>query len=398
MVDDNELLQLGKLPENPKDDCEPMEPEGQEQQPDATEDLDKQAPTMADLYGLDDLNRDLNRELVSLATLPEWPNGPAHGHGWGGQLDEVLGGGICPGYMLALGASYAGAGKTAWVMQIADGLALRCVEPATPGKDPGPLTPVIILSEMSPPALTWRTLARWTGHDSRVFRAGKSACNVGGYDKEERVNKAFEAAKQALSDTANSPSLSKARRFIRVLDPSENPTGPDLILRLGTVIQEWKDHLKTKDREVWPIVVVDPIQRWQDPAKGEVEALNELVELLGARAQEDDWIVFMTSDTTKAGATATKPEGNAKDRQRQEGTAVFRGSYKLLHMVDAALYMTKGDGGDDELELWVVKNRWGSSVSNENATVRYKWDVKTGRFGAKPLKTEAPRRNKRANK
>lgn len=373
MVDDNELLQLGKLPENPKDDCEPMEPEGQEQQPDATEDLDKQAPTMADLYGLDDLNRDLNRELVSLATLPEWPEGPAHGHGWGKQLDEVLGGGICPGYMLALGASYAGAGKTAWVMQIADGLALRCTEPKTSGRDQGPLTPVIILSEMSGSALSWRTLARWTGHDSRVFRAGKSACNVGGYDQ-KKVDDAFKTAREALSDTANSPSLTRARRFIRVLDPFESPTGTDLILRLSTVIQGWKNRLKTGDREVWPIVVVDPIQRWQDPNKGEVEALNELVELLGARAQRDGWIVFMTSDTTKAATLARDDQ----DDPRKEGTAVFRGSYKLLHMVDAALYMKSG--GEGELELSVVKNRWGSSVPTENTKVRYKWDVKTGRF------------------
>ena len=333
--------------------------------------------------GEDDLNADFSRRLVSLATLPSWPNGPETGHGWGEDLDKLLGGGICPGYMLAVGAASAGAGKTAWIMQIADGLALRTSklveQSTTEGEAVDPLTPVLVLSEMSSAALTWRSLGRWTGYDAGAFRAGASAAELLDWPQ-EKVLAAFNAAHNALAGE-----LGAARRFMRVL--KSDIQGRPFVDRAVGVMRNWKKQLEdTHGRPVWPVVVMDPIQRWQDPSKSEVEALNEIVEALGAAGHAEGWIVLMSSDTNKASATGDNSEKNDADR----GRAIFRGSYKLQHLPDAAVFLERNEDPDGNywLDVKAVKNRWGFSLPNPNACIQYKWWTKIGRFEPMPRPKE----------
>jgi len=364
-LDENDRWRAGTLNLDPFADCEPMPTPGTPK----PVDLDTIAPTFAAAYGLAELEADRTRQLVSLAQLPSWPGGPAEGHGWGGALDTILGGGVCPGYLLAVGASRAGAGKTAWTMQIAEGLALRCAQ-VTTGEADGPLTPVVILSEMGIRALTWRSLARWTGVDSRTFRAGKSAPEA------DAGNYPWEQAKQAFESL-----WGKSRHYLRIF--RADSSGRDLVDDLARAVDAWRAQLEaTKPgTDVWPVVVMDPIQRWQDTSKSEVEALNELVEAVGAHAERNRWIGFLTSDTNKASATAT----STRDRDDDDsGAGVFRGSYKLLHLVDAALYLrTPKDGTGpprgDNMEAVLVKNRWGT-VRPKDGAPRYTWHPTTGRF------------------
>lgn len=383
--DDNDRMKDGTLNPDPFADSEPFgdEPKkagkAEEAKPERNGkqiDLDTTAPTMAFLYGESDLDADFSRRLVSLAALPSWPGGPETGHGWGEDLDRLLGGGICPGYMLAVGAASAGAGKTAWIMQMADGLALRTsklVEQATSeGEANDPLTPVLVLSEMSPAALTWRTLARWTSYDSRVFRAGASAAELLEWPQ-VKVTAAFDAAHNAFAGE-----LGAARQFMRVLKAG-SLQGRAFMDRAIEVMRFWKKQLEDAHRRpVWPVVVIDPIQRWQDQNKSEVEGLNEIVEVLGAAGHAEGWIVLMSSDTNKASATGDNSEKNDADR----GRAIFRGSYKLQHLADAALFLERN--GDPEGNYWldvkVVKNRWGFSLPHSDACIQYKWWTRTGRF------------------
>ena len=355
----------------------------------ARKDLNRCAPTFADAYGLDELEADLSRELLSLDSLPPWPGQEAPtGHGLGDRLNHLLGGGVCPGYMLAVGAAHAGAGKTAFVMQLADGLALRTAELLTQpaGECPAPLTPVLVLSEMGCNALTWRTLARWTGVDSRAFRAGRSAHPDWAGDKNP--------AREALE--AFGGPLGEARKLMRVVNPAAvKASGKGLVDRVAALLTSWCAELKKSgdgDREVWPVVVVDPIQRWQETTKGEVEALNELVESLRDAAQEGKWVALLTSDTNKhsaAGGGESRPAPNS----REAGTAVFRGSYKLLHLVDAALYLHPREEGRDKppwtaISATVIKNRWGTAAQSGQttggkATANYRWNVTTACFEPK---------------
>lgn len=336
-------------------------------------DLDGAAPTLADQYGVAQLEADASRELVSIASLPcLWDGSNATGHGVGEHLNTLLGGGICAGYVLAVGASSAGAGKTAWTMQLADGLAMRSAEIVQYGK-PGPLTPVLVLSEMSAQALSWRALARITGEDARTFRAGKSAPNT------DAVRLAREAARNELDP--KSP-FGAGRRFMRTMRPGPADLDPPRFMGLiARVFDAWTDQLRADHgREVLPVLVLDPIQRWQNPrANSEIEALNGLVESLGAHAIDGGWCVIVTSDTNKA--AAGKPD--------EASTAdVFRGSYKLIHIPDAALILRKPEadkiGDEPTLEAAVIKNRWGSALPNPNACARYAWSVRCARFRPLP--------------
>lgn len=325
--------------------------------------LGNPAPTFGQVYGVNELDADSKRRLVSVAHLPGWPGASPSGHGIGSYLDGVLGGGICPGYLLAIGAARAGAGKTAFAMQLADGLALRSVEVAA-GEADGPLTPVLVLSEMSVAALTWRTLSRWTGVSSRDFRAGATAEDDSAFGGGNYV---WDQARAAL----DGPLGAARERFLATWQAGGS--GKSLLTAIAGAVARWRDDLARVHRcDVWPVVVVDPIQRWQDASLTEVEALNELVESLAERANRDGWIGILTSDTNKV----TAGNKRAGSSQEEAGFA-FRGSYKLLHLVDAAIFLRRAD--ESGIESVIVKNRWGT-VDPSEGTPRFRWHPKTGRF------------------
>ena len=373
-------------------------------------DLDERAPTAGALYGPAHLDADRERDLLRINRLPSWPNDPgppggaeaAHGHGWGRNLDRLLGGGFCPGYVLAVVASRAKAGKTSFLAQLADGLALRTasiVDPEAFGAEPpaGPLSPVLWLSEMGAAPLAWRTLARWTGTASHLFRAGAVTRRTQG---EESARAIFDGARSALD---NGP-LAVARRYVRHLRADHR--GKDLLADARAVVDAWRGELARAhpDREVWPVVVVDPIQRWQDHAAGsEVSALNELVETLQSDAERDGWIVLLTSDTQKESAKGRDEKRDAAG----DAAAWARGSYKLIHLCDSILTLdrpedsvrknaTWGDGPEGDPRSMVVRvavNRWGAEESGSGyASVVYHWHPATGRWRALGTDAEVRKR------
>jgi hypothetical protein len=338
-----------------------------------------EARSLRDLYGLDAFEADQERELLSIASLPQWGRSDheyvASGYGWGAALNETLGGGIHPGYTLAIGAASAKAGKTSFLMQPLLGLALRSYQLSRDG-GPGPLTPIIMASEMAPQALMWRALASWTGYPAGIFRAGRSA-------KALDAEAAREAAREALGGD-----FGAALEWIRPIPAGERRTGAALLDQMGRMVKRWVRELaaryKRAEADVWPIVVLDPIQRWQSRTMNEVEALNELAEVAIEKAQTDRWIVLMTSDTNKSGGAKDGATGGAKDGATGgAGTEVFRGSYKLMHAVDAALLLERKldrDDGHGEVNVKVALNRWGPA--KEHA---FTWRYKLGRF--EPIET-----------
>ena len=332
------------------------------------------APTMAESYSAERLVADGNRRRQSVERLPAWPNdGRApHGHGWGVELDRALGG-FFPGSVYLLGASEAKAGKTSFLMQLADGLALLSAERAK-GEGDGPLLPTLILSEMSAAALTWRTLGRWLGVPSGTFRGRPDSTDAA---KQEDWTRSMERAKAALT----AGPLAEARRFQRMRDTLD--TGPGAIMAAVAALDAWKESLLAEHgREVWPVLVVDPIQRLQDGTKGEVEALNELAATVRKAAADRGLVVLMTSDTNKESA---KGDANGEARSpTQRAAAVLRGSYQLVHVIDAGLYLSRDDKAGEDAEDWratvpvsvtVAPNRWGPTRS-----ASFAWCKATGRF------------------
>jgi len=161
-------------PDFDPDATEPMETPALSAEETAAESALHAAPTFAAAYSAKNLAADMKRPRVSVAALPGWPGGPAHGQGWGRALDRALGG-LVPARVILLGAAGAKAGKTSFLMQLVDGLALLTAERAEGRGGAGPLLPVLVLSEMTPAALTWRTLGRWVGCSSRIFGAAPDA-------------------------------------------------------------------------------------------------------------------------------------------------------------------------------------------------------------------------------
>jgi hypothetical protein len=295
------------------------------------------APLLGDLYGLEELRADRERRLLSLADLPGWRprlRDPEAGHGWGEQegsygwgaaFDDAAGGGVCPGWSMAMGAASAGAGKTTWLMQLADGLALRAAHVAT-GRMDGPLTPVVILSEMGVGHLTWGSLARWCGRDARDFRRG-----AGGHPDAWRE-----------AETATAGPWGESRKYTRLWRAS-SLRGPALVKALAERTAAWRRELEDAHKcDVWPVVVVDPVQRWAGDGD-DVQGVNVLAEELLAACHRGGWIMLATSDATKASATGS---GEQKVGSAEWAASVFRGSYKLIHAVDlaAALHRPGEDG------------------------------------------------------
>lgn len=330
--------------------------------------------TWADLYGPDQILADMDRPLVSLATLPKWPGGPDTGHGIGRELNRALGGGIRPGYALGFSAASAKSGKTMFLHQIADGLALRTALLAKEKSVEEPLTPVFWLSEMDLAALTWRALARWTGHEQATFRAGRDPRAQRGTFTKEQLQGA---------DALRSGPLAEARRFVFQIQPQTS--GAAMIHEVAELVSARVRALEVehRGREVWPVVVFDPIQRWLDHGKTETEGGNELVEALAHVSARDGWVVLLTSDTVKT--TVGKADGKEPPPPSVRGQQAFRGTYKLHHVLHAGVYLEPGDKRDNlgagEVSAYVVINRWGPSG---DTAYPFEFDFPRARFEPLP--------------
>jgi len=342
--------------------------------------LDHTAPTLSSLYDPGQLQQDRDRRLLPIDSLPlQWPHGPKTGHGWGAVMNAQLGGGLCPGSLLALGASAAGGGKTAFLMQLADGLAIRSAMQIIEGGD-GPLTSMLFVSEMDAGVLSARSFGRWAGVPFRLFRAGGDAASWlasagmaqdAAAAQRELVDPAYRTVGGLLKGPAG-----YARTLCRVWKSPAR--GTRLVEEIARCVATWSKALAAATgREVWPVVVFDPLQRWTDSKRTEVEGLNELIETIEATAQQEGWIVFLTSDTTKSAAVGAKYGTGTVE----EAVGAFRGSYKLMHAVDVAMYLRRWDeqsgGRAQKMEIVFAKNRFGTS-SLENPM--YCYDTTCGRF------------------
>jgi hypothetical protein len=324
--------------------------------------LNRSMPSLSESFGVDDLDGGRRRSLISIARLPGWPGGPKTGHGLGKHLDVQLGGGICPGYVVSVGGRGVGGATSAWIQQLLDGLALRSVLVAE-GEEGGtamrgPMTPVVMLTEAGASELTWRTLARWTGADQRLFRAGAGASRLLGVNLQQ-VERAFHQARASLASR-----LGSSRALIRVVQDMPE-RGRDLIEPLIERVELWrKDLVRQHQQETWPVVVFDPIEQWQDRAKPGIEGTNELVEALVQTARIRGWILVLASGTlsedTHLGYSALTRLPDACLRLRKP---------------EAALPGTRSE--ENEIEVEVLQNRWGRE---EPPFPRYRYQPRCSRF------------------
>lgn len=357
-----------------------MKPASQNEAPST---LDQLAPLSSSLYGVPELLRDQKRKLLSLDL--------AGGYGWGPMFNQFLGGGLSPGDLVGVGAASAGAGKTAFLMQLADGLALRCSRVLS-DEEQGPLTPVLLLSELSPAALARRQLA-WAvevpGYlpSVSIFRAGFGNPDAAPlYEEAKRLLRTHAEAKEKGGSPGR---VFQIRQWQRQVSPSRfsetarttaKRTGASfsvaLVEQIRHLVNEWRVLLQESfGREVWPVVVLDPVQRWQEAGRNELESLNELARALDDAADQDGFLVFFSSDTNK-----TSAKGELEGDPLEVGAGLFRGSYTLLHCADVALYLARPEGDPKDpvrtVPVRLFKNRHGQSFGE----AVFRWRPRTGRF------------------
>jgi hypothetical protein len=199
---------------------------------------------------------------LSLARLPGWPGSGPSGQGWGPRLDALIGP-IRPGFVGLIGANQRGAGRTSWLAQLADGLALR--------ESDSLLTPVICIVEDDPRIFRARSLGRWAGIDPRIFL---------GHGDLERARAGLDALAgewRALGDRQRFGSLEQLD------DPGD----------LLAAIERWRVELAGGAAAIWPVLVIDALDSPERiPALARLAARHDLIIL----ASLDDGAIGRAED------------------------------------------------------------------------------------------------------
>lgn len=260
--------------------------------------------------------------------------------GMGRELDRLCGGGLTVGQTVALVSHGAGVGKTALLHQWLDGVAARSAEQHAAG---GPISPVVMVTEMSERDVTIRALARQAGVPGYVLRDPRGPVgsrHIAGGETEgmAALIHASRAAERARS----------AMEHMTVIDRSRHVSVADL----GEIVRRVRAFWEAQGVEVPAVVLgIDPLHRMIDLTRPEAEGIGQaLTELLNL-AQRERVIVIMTSDTTKGAASARGAVGGL---QKSEDLAAavemaFRGSYQLLHLPDVALGLVTMRADDEHL-------------------------------------------------
>jgi len=302
------------------------------------------APSLAEDYTRDDLQRDLEREPIRIcrvmpamdfatgqhSTSPDLLTRPVE-FGWGEHMAAAKRG-LSAGDFVAVGASSAGAGKTTYLAWLLNGLALQTAMRLLRAKgfEDRPLVLPIWASEMPKRnELYGRLVTAYLGFHRAVLDDGPmaeeapgvlAAASAGRMAPAEYVAKA-RAMEDFYGNDERCPLAVARAHVIRRINPSRLPrhsrslgvtvhhrSGPDLVEHLADAVDLFREDLAARagvpTDKVLPVVVVDPVQRFAGPGgqseKGAIDAI--LGALNDVLCRELGCVVMATSDTTKGGA------------------------------------------------------------------------------------------------
>lgn len=362
---------------------------GGEPPPSQTETLHHRPELTADLtpegnlYDLDDLDRDQGYELLSLARLPGWATGPGElepppsGHGWGVRLDGLLGGGLRPGEVLALVGPGSKEAKSSLALQLVDGLTLRSQQ-VVEGKGGWPpvLTPVLLMTDLSPTWLAWHGLARTTGSDIAIFREGRTGMGRSDAELDEgEVERAWILGRRLLAGLLGRARSSWMARLTSSAVLETAKTDPwRFAEHLAELIDQWRERIADKNpgRAVVPVVLLDPIERVLPLHVDRDRGLTLLARALRTAANRVDreFIALVTSSSTDRDITG------------------------LLQHVTMAFELREtfpppSRDAPGEIELSLVKHQWGtaSREPDELNPVSFAWYQRYARFIPLPERT-----------
>lgn len=299
--------------------------------------------------------------------------------GWGRQMNEYLGG-LHKGSLVGISANGAGMGKTSFLQQMLDALAMRNYGVLLSGNTDEPLTPVLILSELDKYELKLRTLGRYMNVPYSALRSKRRAMRLLKLSEQEADDFKNRAETFAREEHLNE----KLRPWVHVLDPKNRDGVREVIesdlfmLKSHTELMypAWKGN-------VWPIVALDPLQRFVSSESDTIMGAGALAIWLRNICRRNGYIGFFTSDTNKASAAANKEGLTLEQAQANTGVEAFRGSQEIMHAATSAIviYRLKDDANNPHnlnrsVYASVVKNRDGF----DRVGVSYNWHRPTGAF------------------
>lgn len=382
-------------------------------------------PTLGQAYTREDRLKDYARRPLSVDVLypfadfrtGELEREPGPGHGAGRAFSRAIGG-ISAGSAKVFGAPSGKSGKSHFLGQIVEGLAL-CTAARIIGDPSYANSPVVLpvwISEMPMRGEPWlRMVGRHCGFDLNAIRDGELAEEGLGvaamandlqwtaYDVVRRARFLADYYDDHPDTTALGFALKYLVREIRlsVLPRAkgggghfrEDPrAGPPLMDRVADSVALYRRDLAAllglPEDKVLPVVLLDPCQHYAgEAAASQKAAIDALVGAAHSRICGSDMglegVLLATSDTTKSATKETPIDVFLSMDGKRLAADVFAGSAGIVHRFDSAVAMSSVEPPAGTLRttqyLRVLLGRSGSPAE----VYPCDWEMHTGRFRAK---------------
>jgi len=402
-------------------------------------DLRKLFVPLGEMYGAREMEADEARRPLRVAKFPPFVDflqgGPdeayPHGYGMGPWFGRGLGG-LVPGDMKAFGAAGSKAGKTYFVGQFLDGLAMQTAYRllGIPGYEDAPIVLVFWVSEMTKESdLPMRFVARALGYDAKVTTQGVDAVDSvslaalrsAGMTPTEYVTHArrlrawhqdprldeidIAAAQRDPSWSTMLPHLAMRRAILdctRGIDMSILPDaeghgrgriihdgGPRLVAYAADAMALMRSDFCARhgiaEADVLCVVCCDPAQRFAgDDGHDSKAALDGMVRAWVKRVCNKaglGGVVLFTSDTTKAAAKEMDLGRFARDEPKKVIAEMFAGSQTIAHECDCVGLMAETTEDTEVTGRALMRARVLSGRTGASSEIYpFSWELHTGRF------------------
>ena len=384
-------------------------------------------PTLGQAYTAEQMRRDMARRPLRVDVLYPFADfitgvnerDPGPGHGLGHWFGRGLGG-LAPGDFKVLGAPGSKAGKSHFLGQLAEGLAL-CTAARILGDPNYANAPVVLpvwISEMPKEGEIWlRMASRHFGFDMACVSDGELAEEARGvqhmanelqWTTSDVVRHARALCEWTRSERDRLPLGFALEHLVREIDLSALPmgkgrgrfredprTGPDLVGHVADAVALYRRDLagllSIPEDDVLPVILLDPGQRWAGEGDSPKQALDALLAAglsrICKRRTGLGGVLLATSDTTKAAtrmdlATFLSADGRALTAD------IFAGSQLIPHAADVSAVCSEAPvgvaGAPPSLRTTqyarVLLGRTGAPAE----CYPFDWEMHTGRFRARP--------------
>lgn len=402
-------------------------------------DLRKLFVPLGEMYGAAEMAIDEARKPVRVAKLPPFVDflkgGPDEsypsGYGMGPWFGRGLGG-LVAGDMKAFGAAGAKAGKTYFVGQMLDGLAIQTAYRlmGIPGYEDAPIVLVFWVSEMAKKSdLPMRFVSRALGYDAKVTTQGVDAVDsvslaalrIAGMMPAEYVTHARRLRawhqnpgldEHDIADMMRAefwpimlPHLAMRRALLdctRVIDMSILPDaeghgrgriihdgGPRLVAYAAEAMalarSEFCERHHIAEADVLCVVCCDPAQRFAgDDGHDSKAALDGMIRAWSkhvCRADGLNGAVLFTSDTTKAAVKEMDLGRFCQDAGNKVIAEIFAGSQAIAHECDCVGLMAETTPDTETTGRALMRARVLSGRTGASSEIYpFSWELHTGRF------------------